>query len=344
MALTRLTAKLLALLICLGSCALQPQSSGAESTLSAEAPSQKRIRSAFYNVENLYDATDDSNVQDEDFTPEGRFKWTEQNYQIKLRNLAQVLEAIEADIVGLAEVENRGTVEALAAHPSLKKRGYQVVHENSPDPRGIDVALLYRPKAFRYQRHYTLHNPDITSRDILVVEGRVKGDTPLWIFVNHWPSRREGQQETEPKRLSMAQLLAAETAKILQQSPDAAILLMGDFNDDPDNNSLRLFSEGPKEQAFINPFARILNPSTHGSLVHEGRWYLFDQILLSPELAREDAPLRWRRDSEAVFSPDWLRVGYGRGSEYPKRSIFRNQFQEDGYSDHFPVMLDLDVK
>jgi len=309
----------------------------------------------FYNVENLFDTEDEAEKIDEDFLPSGRYNWTEDKYQQKLLQLADVIDELGVngpDILGLVEVENRQVVEDLAKVGRLSSRGYEVVHEESPDMRGIDVALIYDPGVFTYTRHTTCRinfptDPDYTTRDVLIVEGTIDGE-PLYLFVNHWPSRREGQQESEFRRIRAAMEVKEQIDSILLVQKDANIILMGDFNDDPFNKSMasvlggkRSVSEVP-DDGFYNPMYSLLDPDKRGTLTYQGTWNLFDQFLISEELLRDSNELMYVKGSAGIYS-EGLNVGFGRGAENPRRAIFRGEFDPKGYSDHYPVYLKLRV-
>ncbi len=309
----------------------------------------------FYNVENLFDTGDEPKKIDEDFLPSGRYNWTEDKYQRKLSQLASVVDELGVngpDVLGLVEVENRKVVEDLAKTGRLSSRGYEVVHEESPDMRGIDVALIYDPDVFTYTRHTTCRinfptDPDYTTRDVLIVEGTIDGE-PLYLFVNHWPSRREGQRESEFRRIRAAIEVKEQIDSILAVQKDVNIILMGDFNDDPFNKSMATVLGGKKnisevpDDGFYNPMYSLLDPDKQGTLTYQGKWNLFDQFLISEEILRDSNKLVYVEGSARIYS-EGLNVGFGRGAENPRRAIFRGEFDPEGYSDHFPVYLQLRV-
>ena len=258
------------------------------------------------------------------------------------------------DILGLAEVENREVLAELVSQPALAKKNYQIVHEHSRDGRGIDVAMLYRAETFRYQQHETLRpsfsfEPDYRSRDVLHVTGLTADGKKLHLFVNHWPSRRGGREESEPRRLVLANLVKASLDKIRKNEPDAHFLLMGDFNDDPHNKGLMEVLDAKADPALVrndglfNPMRTLHDPENYGSLTYQGKWNLFDQFLISEDIVNGNSSLDYVKGSAGVFHPEWMRVGYGRSAEAPRRAIFRGEFREDGFSDHFPVRLELVV-
>ena len=313
------------------------------------------VQVAFYNIENLFDTRDNPDKIDEDFLPGGRFEWTQDKYQKKLKNIASAIGAMERagpHILGLAEVENRNVVEELLNQSNPELRKYEIIHEESPDARGIDVALAYDPVIFTYSTHkaipYSLPNdPNYTSRDLLLVGGTI-GSEPTFIMVNHWPSRRDGQEASEGKRVRAAELARLAIDSVLALNEDANIILMGDFNDDPSNKSISqvLMGEGDWEdvspEELYNPMEQMHDPNQEGTLTYQGKWNLFDQILLSESLTSPDNGLIYDQGSATIFSKS-LTVGFGRGSANPRRALFRGKFDPEGYSDHFPVYVRLKV-
>lgn len=203
----------------------------------------------FYNVENLFDTLDDSTTRDEDFTPDGKYGWTEERYQEKLANLAKALSAVDENklpvFIGLCEIENETNLKDLALTPPLKNCVYKFIHKNSPDRRGIDVAAMYDSSHF-----HILHQEFIEviyegsehgafiSRDILYAKFDVDKKDTIHIFLNHWPSRLGGQEKSEYKRVIAAQLLKIKVDSVKLTDPNARILIMGDFNDQPINSSI----------------------------------------------------------------------------------------------------------
>ena len=327
----------------------------ANSDTDAQPGPGKELSVAFYNVENLFDTEDNPNKIDEDFLPEGRYKWTTQVYLDKLDNMSRAISQIGdengPEILGLAEVENRQVIEDLIQLTALKSRKYEIVHEESPDMRGIDVALVYDRKVFRYHSHRRLRisfpaEPDYTSRDVLLVSGKVKGEI-LHILVNHWPSRRGGQEESEPRRLRAAEVVKFATDSLFALDPEAKILLMGDFNDDPHNKSLVGSMQAKPAAAkvgageFFNPMSEMHDPDNRGTLTYRGKWNLFDQFLVSPGLLAPGASLKYVPGSAQIYNPEFLQVGFGSAKDAPRRAIFRGEFVKEGFSDHFPVFLKL---
>lgn len=318
-------------------------------------PTDADLRVAFYNVENLFDTQDNPQKEDEDFLPEGRFKWTSDKYQIKLKNIARVVNGIDADVIGLAEVENRIVLEDLCAHPIIAEKGYQIVHEESPDNRGIDVAFLYRPTAFKYQDHFAQRvnfpmERSYTSRDFLVISGQVANGNNLYFVVNHWPSRRGGMEESQPRRVQVASEVRTVVDKLQAREKNAKIVLMGDFNDEGTNKSISevLGAEFTwndiQEDDLLNVMSQLSQPEDEGTLTYQGKWNLFDQFIISSDIASPGSDIGYVKNSADIYNPQWLQVGFGKAKLAPRRAIFRGEFQPEGFSDHFPIAMDLRVK
>jgi predicted extracellular nuclease len=322
---------------------------------SAPEPTDKELKVAFYNVENLFDTQDDPNKIDEEFLPGSELNWTLPKYNSKQSSIARVINAIQPDLLGLAEVENARVLDDLLSQQLIADKAYRYLHEESPDQRGIDVAFVYRPEAFKYLSHKAVRvdfpqEPEYTSRDFLIVTGELAGGEKLHVIVNHWPSRRGGQMESEPRRLRVASLVREQIDQIFAQEKDANIILMGDFNDDPLNLSLIEGIEAEPDLAdlpddgFFNPMADLLDPDSYGTLTYRGKWNLFDQFILSENLTLQENEVTYQANSARAFNAEWLRVGFGRSAEAPRRAIFRGEYQKEGFSDHFPIEMELVVE
>ena len=199
---------------------------------------------AFYNVENLFDTINDPNTKDDDFTPNGQKNWTSERYEKKFLNISKVLSSINPDeipdLIGLVEIENKTVLEDLINTQALINNKYEIIHEESPDMRGIDVGLIYNPSEFKYLSHkkIPINIKGYKVRDILYTKGIINTSDSLHIFVNHWKSRSGGQEKTEPNRIVCAQTLRNEIDSILQLNCNAKILILGDLNDEPKNKSI----------------------------------------------------------------------------------------------------------
>jgi predicted extracellular nuclease len=297
----------------------------------------------FYNLENLFDIVDDPKTLDDDFTEFSEKKWNEKRFREKIKKLGRVISSIGYQdikhppvLLGVAEVENADVLEALVSSKFLKKKGYDFVHFDSPDERGIDTALLYRKDYFSVVRKetftvYLTHEKgerDYT-RDILYVHGLLE-DQPLHIMVNHWPSRRKGTKETEHKRIAAAKRILQIIEGIYEEEKDPRVVIMGDFNDDPQSESIKLLTT----QRFYNPMDVLLT-KYEGTLSHRDNWHLFDQIIISHNfLQGHDNQFRYK--SANIFSPDDIKEYRGKYKGLPFRTYGGKKYL-GGFSDHFPV-------
>ena len=299
---------------------------------------------AFYNLENLFDLVDDKFTNDNDFLPISAKKWTPKRYANKLRKLGFAISNIgrtetgkHPAIVGLAEVENAKVIEDLIASNHLEACNYSYVHYDSPDERGIDVALIYDTTAFKVIQSETftieLTNeegfPDYT-RDILLVTGLLDGEQ-IHVIVNHWSSRREGEKETEFKRLASSNKVGDIIRKLRTQFENPKIVIIGDFNDEPHNASIKQLLDGFN---LYNPMA-ILRSYSRGSTYHNRKWNLFDQIILSINFFKssKNAFEFYKAD---IFDEDFLKLFNGPYKGSPFRTYVGKKYK-GGYSDHFPV-------
>ena len=299
---------------------------------------------AFYNLENLFDFYDDTRTNDNDFLPTSVKKWTPKRYENKLRKLSFAISNIgrretgkHPALVGLAEVENAKAIKNLITHKNLETCNYSYVHYDSLDERGIDVALLYDATAFEVIhtevfRIYLENDegmPDYT-RDILLVSGILDGDA-IHVIVNHWSSRREGEKETEPKRMASSIKVDEIITNLRLENEDAKIIVMGDFNDDPSSNSIRSLVANSN---LYNPM-ETLRSFSRGTTYHNRQWNLFDQIMFSTNFF-ENSPNTLEFETANIFDEDFLKLFNGKFKGTPFRTYIGKRYQ-GGYSDHFPV-------
>ena len=304
----------------------------------------------FYNLENLFDTQDDPQTSDDDLTPASYKQWDEARYRTKLSNLASVIKELGAadgpDVLGVIELENKQVLKALVAEPAIADRNYQIVHFDSPDPRGIDVALLYKPEHFSVttQRAVRITLPDTTmgTRDLLVVDGVLNGE-PITLMVCHWPSRRGGQKALN-RRLSVAQQTRRVIGEQLKANPHARILLMGDFNDAPTDSSIvHLLGASPDLPKL--PKGKLYNAfydlqiQGKGTMYYRSRPDVFDMMLLSPGLTTGGG-LHFKPSSAAIYAPDRLTSPQSKFPGEPLGTYIGRKYI-GGYSDHFPVYLTL---
>lgn len=301
-----------------------------------QAQGKKEYAVAFYNVENLFDTMNDPDTDDDDFTPSGSLRYTNAIYRQKLHNISVVIDKLDAAVVGLAEVENKQVLADLVAQPALSGDKYKYIWYDSPDPRGIDVALLYDPAVFRYisSKPYPVHFSDTRTRDVLYVCGVMAGDT-VHILVNHWPSRGEGVRESFPKRAAAATVNKGLVESLRNTHKDCKIIIMGDMNDNPGDASLAktLGASSTAGSYLYNPFVE-LHSAGRGSCVYKGKWDMFDQVIISGGFL-SGSGLRFHHAE--IFDADFIR-NKGFKDAYPLRSFKGNNWM-NGYSDHLPVKI-----
>jgi len=307
-------------------------------------PDPDRQIVAFYNLENFFDTVDDPVKNDNDFLP-GSFKdWSEQRYLEKLENITSSISSIDQNsvpaIIGVAEIENKTVLTDLIYQPAFK-RAYDFIHYDSPDNRGIDVALLYNRNIFTVLSHEKIRvvldaNQNYTTRDILYVKGAFDRDDIVHFFVNHWPSRREGTRKTMPKRIAAAQSLSSKTRNILQADPMSKIVIMGDFNDLPVSKSItRYLKDEFYNLAFI-PYSKKM-----GTVFAKGRWLMFDQIMISQGMMIAQGYKIKSSRLTVHFNKRLLFYDKKRAIYRPNRSYSGNKYH-GGFSDHLPVYVSMD--
>ena len=315
------------------------------------APKQIEVkfRLAFYNLENLFDTIDGTNL-DEEYLPSGKMQWNSEKYQNKLKRMAQVIDSIQPDFLGVCEVENYLVLSDLIKHSThLSKYNAKIVHSESPDKRGIDVALIYLPGTGVFKNAPTelasldmlpvkMTDPEKPTRSIMVAHFVTKNKKHS-ILVNHWPSRSGGELQTRVLRASAANSMRDYLMKHRDITYWSAV---GDFNDNPNDSSiLQVLGAGDNPAwavnlAYIN---RVTEP-TKGTLRYKGMWDLFDQIIVSPDFYNvgpdNNIP------NQQIYLRDWLLQKDGNFAGYPLRT-FGGKTYLNGYSDHLPVFVDLEM-
>jgi hypothetical protein len=321
------------------------------SSLAQEKKQYKVGCIAFYNLENFFDTIPGDN--DYEFAPSGLYKWNTEKYRRKLDHMTDVITQIGSEmfpggpaIIGVSEVENRSIVEELVNSPRLKASKYGFVHYESPDKRGIDVALLYRKEFFRVissrpVKFIRKDDLEWRSRDQLVVSGIFDNEL-IHIIVNHWPSRSGGEKRTVPFREAAAELTKSIADSIFKTDPNSKIFIMGDLNDDPVNSSLvnKLKAAGKiedvKKEGLYNPMWKMFKEGI-GSLAYQDAWSLFDQIIVSEPLIGTDRST-FKFFKAKVFNQQFVTQKDGQYAGYPFRTYGGTTWQ-GGYSDHFPVYV-----
>lgn len=302
---------------------------------------------AFYNLENLFDAENNKYTLDDDFTPTGFKQWTVERYESKRKKLARTILDIGKEenkyppvLVGISEVENQTVIEDLIGTAPLDKVHYKYVHYESPDERGIDTALLYNPKYFKVISSEALplmvdnlNGDRDTTRDILYVKGTLNKNS-VHVFVNHWPSRRDGGDVTEYKRLNAATVIKEKMKEIAKTDQDPNYMVMGDFNDDPTSKSIRSLLE---DTTLYNPMEQLHFPKQRGSANYKNTWSLFDQILISHNFLNYEKGTHSFSKAN-IFDESFLKKKIGKYKGNPHRTYAGSKYL-GGYSDHFPVYI-----
>ena len=320
-------------------------------SLSSNAQGKKYAlySAAFYNLENLFDYTHDQGKDDYEFLPDGKNEWDSIRYVSKLHNMAQVISQLARDkqpegpaFIGVAEVENRKVLEALVKQPALASTGYQFVHYEGPDKRGIDCGLIYNPALFQVttSKLDLYVNPNDTvhkTRGFLIVSG-ILANEKVTVIVNHWPSRGAD---------SPARVLAGQQVRVLKDSlltadPASKVIIMGDMNDDPMDESMSQALGAKREikdveqGGLYNPWWNTLAKGM-GTLTYRGKWNLFDQIVVSSNLLGDDrSTLKFCQNE--IFYRDFMIEQEGKYKGSPKRT-FGGSTWLNGYSDHLPTII-----
>lgn len=366
------------LLLCCGYATAEKKNNKGKAN-TTQAAAQKKLAAyaiGFYNLENLFDTIHAVGKNDYDFLPDGSYKWNTLKYTSKLKNMSKVLSELGTDkvkagcaVIGISEVENRTVVEDLVKQESLKKRGYRILHVDSPDRRGVDCAMLYNPRFFTLEDSlYVLYiYPDDTTGDLplgftqdenndihptklygdtthitrgfLVGIGTMAGEK-MAIIVNHWPSRGA---ESPARERAAAQVFKLKEA-LIQKYPGIKIVIEGDLNDDPNNKSVVKELKAKSEQKDVkdihdlfNPWYNMLYKVGQGTLLYNGKWNLFDQIIISGNMINDDYSTLTYRGCE-VFMRDYLFQQDGRYKGNPLRTTAGGTWL-NGYSDHLPTVI-----
>jgi endonuclease/exonuclease/phosphatase family metal-dependent hydrolase len=320
---------------------------------------QNDFRIMFYNVENLFDTKDDSLKNDDDFLPDGYMRWTPWKYREKLRNITRVITALggmrSPALVGLCEVENDSVLYDLTKRSPLRVQEYEYIITRSPDERGIDVALLYQRDQFRlldtteYEIKLSGRRRRATRNLLHVVGEIISGDT-LDLFLCHFPSRSDGKRVSERSRIEAAALLRSKTDSLLMRRENANIIIMGDFNDHPDNKSLRRTLNAGSIQSRLrsdelyNLFYHSAREGEYGTYKYQGKWEVLDQFIVTGNLLMEKSPVQVKEKKAHIFRTAFL-------LEEDKRYFGKKPYRTNtgprylgGFSDHLPIYMDLLIR
>lgn len=330
-------------------------------TLYITGYAQKPFKVVFYNIENFFDLVDDPDVQDEEFTPNGPKKWTQEKYDKKLHNIERVLfdiAAINKDypvVIGVSEVENRNVLEDIVATKKLLPANYRIVHYDSPEARGVDVAFMYRPDVLKLEGSKAIRTiipslPDFKTRDILTMWGKIDNED-FFFMVAHWPSRVGGKSESEFKRIAVGHQMRTIADSVRRENPSVKVIMMGDLNDDPTDTSIsgdeglgaKLRVKDVQKGDYYAPYAALLKAG-YGTLAYGDAWNIFDNIIVSDNLLQADKGsyhLQKALGSKYygnIFKRHYMVQKEGSFKGYPLRTFVGNNFQ-GGFSDHFPVYV-----
>lgn len=315
------------------------------------------IRIAFYNVENLFDLEDNPNKLDEAFTPTGEKKWTQDRYDKKLDDVAKVISTLgfgeSPPIMGLCEVENEAVLKDLLKKPAFRNGNFNILHKESPDRRGIDVCMLYDANKISINNWEAINidfpfDKEYTSRDIVYAEAMLNNCEAVHLFVNHWPSRYGGQKESEPRRLQAAKTAKAKIDKIKSIDPNAKIILIGDFNDMPDNKSVNevigacLNLSDLEEGGFYNAIHHNKKYG-FGSYNYRGNWNLLDQVIVSESLVNAEKGYHTKRGAK-ILNQRWMLYYDKKYKHYKPNKTYGGPNYYGGISDHLPVYIDVYVE
>ncbi|WP_346882398.1 endonuclease/exonuclease/phosphatase family protein [uncultured Algibacter sp.] len=324
-------------------------------TVNAQKKKFKIHTLAFYNVENLFDTINNPTKLDE-FSPIMKIKSNRRKaYNSKINNMAKVIAEIGKDvtqntpaIIGICEIENADVLEDLINNTVLQDKDYGIIHYDSPDVRGIDVALLFQKKLFtpiNTSSHELIIHDDqnqkrIYTRNQLLVSGKLENDL-IHIIVNHWPSRRGGEARSRPKRIAAARLSKRLVDSLQIIDPYSKIFIMGDLNDNPNNTSIKKILKAKNTRnvglkGIYNPFETFFKKGL-GTTAYRDSWSLFDQIMLTKPLLEKDYA-SYRFYKAGIFNKSYLINHNGKYKGYPFRSWSNGNFS-NGFSDHFPVYV-----
>jgi len=292
----------------------------------------------FWNVENLFDLIDDPDKRDEEFALNGKKKVTQKIYDLKIKNSVEVLSDLDVDLLGLCEVENKNVLNDL--NEAFEDKEYKIIHYESPDERGIDNAFLYDPKKFKVLSSNPIRNVlggDDKTRDILYIKGEFNLNL-IHIFVNHWPSNYGGKEKSIPKRNFTSKLLLSEIQKINEVEVDPNIILLGDFNEDPDDNNVLLLESA----GLTNLMTAMIDKEDISTYIYRGTNYLYDQIIVSNSILDEKGFTLLDSTAYILDLPKY-RQQKGKYKNYPFRFWAGNKLL-GGYSDHLAVKVDFVIK
>lgn len=310
----------------------------------------------FYNVENLFDTNDNPLTEDDYFTSHGEYHWTSKRLTNKLLNISKVILSASGwsvpDVVVFCEIENRYVLEKLTRDTPLKSIPYKIIHKESPDHRGIDVGLIYKSERFSplEYNYYPLeiNGNQINTREILYVSGILNEKDTIHIFGNHWPSRYSGFLETKSLRKAAATLLKTKIDELNQKYQSPKIIILGDFNDNPEDESMSeiLMAKKVEQPVVKNQLYNLFIGRTRvnsGTMKYQSQWFIFDQIIVSGSLLFANSGIYTKPENAKILAlPFLLEKDVKFGGQKPFRTYYGFSYN-GGFSDHLPVMLQLNT-
>lgn len=329
------------------------------SVVHSKAFAQDNFRIMFYNVENLFDTKHDSLKNDYDYLPGGFMNWSNWKYWEKQRNIGRVITAVgemqSPALVGLCEIENDSVIFDLTKRSPIRAQEYEFIATNSPDWRGIDVALLYQRHKYKLieKNEYVLVRSgknERPTRNILHAVGQVISGDTLDVFVTHFPSRYGGQKISERGRMDAAQLIRDKADSLFVVRQNANVVIMGDFNDHPDDKSIyeimnaRSLNYNHSKDELYNMFFHRIKEKNFGTLKYQGRWGVLDQFIVSGSLLMENQGMKIDNNEAHIFNADFLTEKDEKyGGVRPYRTYLGPRYM-GGFSDHYPIYMDLNIQ
>ncbi len=316
-----------------------------------------KLTVAFYNVENLFDTVDDDQKNDNEFLPESEKQWNKERYEKKLDSLAKAIASINIEnlpaLIGFCEIENRQVLQDLNNRTALQKVDYEIIHEETTDPRGIDQAIFFNPKYLTYINHRTLEvdapdSPGRKMRHILYLKTLAINSDTLHFFVNHWSSRRGGELESEKKRIASAKVLKYYADSLLLQNPESKIIILGDMNDEPNNVSL-YDTLGAKKNLKEAKTTKLVNlmyqyvDTDFGTYNFRGEWNVLDNVIVSEALLVGKG-FTVINEKAHIHAPDFLIHKNQKNGEISPSKTYGGNKYFGGFSDHFPVFFEISEK
>jgi hypothetical protein len=315
-----------------------------------------RDRIVFYNTENLFDVYNDSLTNDDEFTPEGDRNWNNYKFYKKLNNLSKVIISIgewnAPSVIGFCEIENRFVLNKLIYETPLKSFDYKIIHFESPDRRGIDVALLYRQSRFEPLFYYPIpinfpDNPESKTRDILYVKGILAATDTVHFFVNHWPSRYGGYEDSKPRRMYVASVLRGKVDSILNAVQNPNIIIMGDFNDEPWDESIsagllaKSDTTALKENDLVDLMGLLKRSQSVGTNKYQAEWSVIDQFIVSGNLMDNNHSLHVSSEGARIFQEAFLLEEDKTHLGFKLNRTYVGPVYHGGFSDHLPIFIEI---